>query len=406
RLRLVCGRRRALAHHDMHLMFCAVILQRNFISQLLPTIHYTARDTATYARRVLDFDAIARPTITVVDLIFAPPARDTWRKLQTLAAQTEAENEFQPRAIHPTGRACVPRPAAAPRVRPDRIDIGRRDVRLDLVLVQARARRGVIDRVEQREQFARMVAIAQERVGDQDPQRGVRVLAAVLAHARHVAFDVAGIERTLIKWRREEDDQTFAALDQILFDRSHRTVRAMRIGRAGDDAPTLRNRINAALFVLRRAERRAIVKVRAPVPIAVPRFGFERLFQLLDVRAIVFGALRIIARLANGRELRERRVEKPTDPDALALAPVPDAVHAVVPIARTHQRQSMRARLQTPIKRARAVFVQRGCLSRNCWLRVRLVFVLFQRRRFDERDYFIEHSAVAGDANVKADDVG
>ena len=144
--------------------------------------------------------------------------------------------------------------------------------------MQARARRSVIDRIEEREQLACAVAIAEQSISDQDPQRGVRVLPAVLAHARHIPFDVTGIERASIKGRREEYDETIAAPDQILFDRSHRALGAVHVGRAGDDAPTLRNRINAALFVLRRAERRAVVEVRAPVPVAVPCLGFERLF--------------------------------------------------------------------------------------------------------------------------------
>jgi hypothetical protein len=58
------------------------------------------------------------------------------------------------------------------------------------------------------------------------------------------------------------------------------------VGRAGDNAPRLRDRINAALLVLRGAERRAVVEVGAAVPVAVPRLRFERLFELRQMRAV------------------------------------------------------------------------------------------------------------------------
>src|SRR5205085_4681494 len=278
-LLLVCGRGpTVLAEHNAHLVLCAIIIERNFVCCLRHTVHFNRSHAATQFRKVLDADAVARSTIAISDLIFAPPARDTWRDLQPCTVQAEAKNELQPRPVHPTGRACVPCPPAAPRVRPDGIDVRRRDVRLDFILVQPGARRGVIDRVEEREQLARAVAVAQKRVSDQDPQRGVRILSAVLAHTRHVAFDVAGIEHAPVERRREEDDEAVAAPDEILINCGHRALHAMRVSRAGDDAPALRNRINAALFVLRRAERRAVVEVSAPIPVAVPRFGFERPF--------------------------------------------------------------------------------------------------------------------------------
>ena len=123
------------------------------------------------------------------------------------------------------------------------------------------------------------------------------------------------------------------------------------------------------------------------------------------MRAIVFGSLHILARLTERRKLRERRVQKPTDPDALAFAAVPDAVHAVVPVARSHQRQTVRARLQTTIKRAHAMLVEAARLGRDCGLRVSFILVCFQRRRFEERDHFIEHRAIARHAHIETDDV-
>jgi len=48
-------------------------------------------------------------------------------------------------------------------------------------------------------------------------------------------------------------------------------------------------------------------------------------------------------------------VQKPTEPDALAFAPVADAVHAVVPVAGSNQRKAVDAEREAVVKPARAV---------------------------------------------------
>src|SRR5205085_6720472 len=141
---------------------------------------------------------------------------------------------------------------AAPRVRRHSVHVARRNVRFCLVLVKSRARRSVVDRIQERKQFASAVAIAKMSVSDQGPERSVRVLSSVLAHARNISFDVAGIERALIKWRREKNHESVASPDKIFFDSRHCTRGAMPLSRAGDNAPGLHNRINAALFILSR----------------------------------------------------------------------------------------------------------------------------------------------------------
>src|SRR5205085_5855478 len=123
RARFLCRHGRALAEDDTHLMLCAVVLERNLAGCLRRTVHFNRRHAATQARGVLDLDVVARPPVAIDDLVLAPAARDTRLDPELLAAQAEAEDEFQPRAIHPTGRACVPSPTAASRVRPDGIDI-------------------------------------------------------------------------------------------------------------------------------------------------------------------------------------------------------------------------------------------------------------------------------------------
>src|SRR3546814_14312109 len=77
------------------------------------------------------------------------------------------------------------------------VDIGCDDVRLDLVAFDVLARARVVDRVEQCEQLAGLLAIAQRRKRKDCPHGGMAILPAIFAQARWIAPDVAGIERGL-----------------------------------------------------------------------------------------------------------------------------------------------------------------------------------------------------------------
>ena len=95
----------------------------------------------------------------------------------------------------------------------------------------------MIDRVQQREQLAGLVAVAEHREGDHRPDGAVRVLAAILANAGRIALDVSGIERRLVERRREEQHQTVVAPDEVFFDRRHGVRGVGGIGGLGDHAP-------------------------------------------------------------------------------------------------------------------------------------------------------------------------
>ena len=73
------------------------------------------------------------------------------------------------------------------------IDIGGDDIGLDLVPVNTGAGARVIDRVQEREKFAGLVAIAERGEGEDGPDRRMGVLAAVFADAGRVSFDVARV---------------------------------------------------------------------------------------------------------------------------------------------------------------------------------------------------------------------
>jgi hypothetical protein len=74
------------------------------------------------------------------------------------------------------------------------------------------------------EQFCRFVASAQTSQGHDDPDGGMRVLAAVFADARRVRFDVAGIVRRPIERRVEQQEQAEAARDERCANAVHRAL--------------------------------------------------------------------------------------------------------------------------------------------------------------------------------------
>src|SRR6185369_11290059 len=99
----------------------------------------------------------------------------------------------------------------------------------------------MIDRVEQREEFARPLAIAKHGVSDDGPDRCMRVLPAVFAHTRNVSFYITRIEIALVERWGEENHESITTPDQILLNSSHRTSHTVRIRRAGNHRPRLRD---------------------------------------------------------------------------------------------------------------------------------------------------------------------
>ena len=169
-------------------MLAAVVGQRDLASRDRSTVQGEARDAPHDAMGILDDQSVAGRVIAKEDLESRPCPRNARVHVQCLAAQAKPEDGFHSRAIHPAGRSGVPGPTAAARVRPLRVDVAGHHVRLDLVPVEARARARVVDRIQDREELAGLVSVAQGREGDDRPNGGVRVLSAVLAHSRDVSL--------------------------------------------------------------------------------------------------------------------------------------------------------------------------------------------------------------------------
>src|SRR5665213_444707 len=150
------------------------------------------------------------------------------------------------------------------------IEVGTGDVGLDLVPLNGAGRSCMVDRVQHREQLTGLVAVAEHREGNDRPDGAMTILAAVLADARWIALDVSGVERRQIEWWGEEQDQPVIAANEVLIDRRHGLRGVDRIAGAGDHAPRLCDRIDAAFGIQARAERGSVVEIGPAIPLAVP----------------------------------------------------------------------------------------------------------------------------------------
>ena len=88
------------------------------------------------------------------------------------------------------------------------INIGGDDIGLDLVPVNASAGTRMIDRVQEREKFAGLIAVAERGEGEDGPDRRMGILAAVFADAGQVSFNIARVRARVVKRRGEEEDET------------------------------------------------------------------------------------------------------------------------------------------------------------------------------------------------------
>ena len=154
-----------------------------------------------------------------------------------------------------------------------------------------------------------------------------------------------------------------AAPHQVRAHRIHRALGEPLGHGARQHGPRLRDRVDAALVVLRRPERRAVVVVAAPVPLAVPG-QLEHAAEAARPRG---GSARRARRRpapshSGANSARTPCRKKPSQ--VLSPRPCqPDAVHAVVPVAAADERQPVRARRSGP-RRSRAGSARRACRAR------------------------------------------
>src|SRR5690606_5528941 len=128
---------------------------------------------------------------------------------------------------------------------------------------------------------------------------------------------------------------------QVLLQRSQRPRLTSRRAATGDHAPALRDGVYAALHALPGAQRRAIIEVGAPVPVAIPAVLLDGQDVGIRLRTELGGKARVTALLHMPREGSQVGRQEPGQPHALAATLNAHATHAVVPVADADQRQSV-----------------------------------------------------------------
>ena len=203
----------------------------------------------------------------------------------------------------------------------------------------------VVGRVDHGEQLPGAPTVAQGREGHGRPDGAVGVLAAVLAHAGHVALDVAGFERRTCRragsssWIRPCSRRTSRSSTAC-----HGHARAFGIACPGEHRPALRDGIDLALARCRRSRAACRRRTRRGGTRRRPSRAARCSRRRRSPSAAHSSAKVGIAVPARQRaELAQHFVQEEAQPHALALALDAHAVHAVVPVAGADQRQAVRA---------------------------------------------------------------
>jgi hypothetical protein len=127
-----------------------------------------------------------------------------------------------------------------------------------------------LDRIEEREEIRGLGAVPEDGLRNHGPSGGVRVLAAVFPDTRRIPLDVTRIVRDVIERRREEQDETRVMLNELAVHVDHGARRAIAVGGSGNHTPRLCDGVDAAFGARGRSQRRSVIEVAPPIPVAVP----------------------------------------------------------------------------------------------------------------------------------------
>src|SRR5665213_2685102 len=168
-------------------------------------IELHSQDTAADAAWVLDPYVVAGGVIVKHYPKARPRFWYAWVEEQGRSLQVESENPLEASAVHPSGRAGVPGPSATSDIGGRGIEVTASDVGLDLVAVNCVGRARMIYGVQDREQLASLIAVAENGECNHRPDGAMRILTAVLPDAGRICFDISGVERRLVEgWGEEQ----------------------------------------------------------------------------------------------------------------------------------------------------------------------------------------------------------
>ena len=255
---------------------------------------------------------------------------------------------------HPRRGAGVPGPAAAPD-HPGAV-VHVRGHRIGLHPIGRNLLRAV--RVVHRQQHLKRpvgpagIAPADQR--QQQPQRPVGVLAAVLPDPRRIAADIAGIDAAPVEGRGQQADEAVFLVRQLFPGRVQRHATAGSV-QAAEHRPGLGDAVDLALCARRAAQGRAVVGIGPQVPAAVPAVHLQGYFEPPRQLLQPVPVLRVRGDLPIG--VGAGRCEL-GQPHALPLPRRADLIHAVVPVPRSNQQKAVAAGPRSPLERPHAVAVE------------------------------------------------
>src|SRR6185295_12036777 len=223
------------------------------------------------------------------------------------------------------------------------------------------------------------------------PRGSVGILPAILANAGRISLDVAWIMLRPVERRGEQQCQAVIAADQLALDRRHRPSGALGIRDTRHDGPGLGDRIDPAFVARRGADRRAIVEPSPPIPAAVPGLALERLSERRSLVAPLLRARHFAAGLRRRRKSGQGHVREPGQPDAFALALLPDPVHSVVPVAASNQWKSVSTARETRVQAKRAMLVNAGPSVGDGGGKKAGLLAFLQRRTLEEGRGLVEN---------------
>src|SRR5437764_1347894 len=133
-------------------------------------------------------------------------------------------------------------------------------------------------------------------------------------------------------------------------------------------------------------EWRSIVEVSPHVPVAVPSMLFDVAPQRGRLALTPFGRGHVAALAGKCTELSEHFIKKESQPNAFALPVHAHQVHAVIPISRAHQWQTMLSKMQPSKHRQHTMIVKATEFLRRPGKIVVRILVGLKLTAFDEMD--------------------
>src|SRR4029453_4157815 len=110
----------------------------------------------------------------------------------------------------------------------------------------------------------------------------------------------------------------------------------------------------------------SVVEIRSAVPRAIPCVRLQSDPQLLGSLPATIGIVGLVAPLRQFCECLQHADEEPSVPNPLALSVGANLIHAVVPVAGAHERQSVGTQPIAVLQRANTVLVDRATLVTHC----------------------------------------